>query len=467
MTNDSSLIEDITIQPVTEDRRRGKARHLFPVWFGVNIMPLTLVTGVLGTTVFGLPAGWAVLAMVIGNMLGAILMALHSVQGSRLGVPQMIQSRAQFGMYGALLVLGVVMFVYVGFLASILILARDTLGEIVHGLQGAGGLVLCTAITLAVVIVGYELFHRINRALLVLFGLAVVFLAASLITNWGEGSGSSLQFTGFGFMGMISAAAVWQVAYAPYVSDYSRYLPSTTSARSAFWYTYLGCVAGALPMMILGGLLVTLTSGSGSVADLVSLLPTGLKGFVLVMLFLGAIDAAVINLYGPSLTILTIIQTFKKSWVPSSSARAGAAMVVAIATLFVGLGFGADFLNSYVGFILFLTLLLIPWSIINLIDYYVVKKGEYDIRAFNDPSRGYGYVNIPAVAAYILTFLIELPFASTPFYTGPAATAIEGVDLTWVVGTVASVVLYLGFLKILPSGVTTPTLASTQIDAPL
>ena len=450
MPDNSTLIEDITIQPVAEDRRKGKASHLFPVWFGVNIMPLTLVTGVLGPTVFGLPAAWSVLAMIIGNLLGAILMALHSVQGARLGVPQMIQSRAQFGMYGALLVLAVGMFVYVGFLASILILARDTLGEFLTGLGGAGGLIICTAITLVVVIVGYELFHRINRVLVYLFGLAVVVLAISLISHAGDSSGaaSSLAFTGTGFMGMISTAAVWQIAYAPYVSDYSRYLPTATSSRSAFWYTYVGCVAGALPMMVLGALLVTVTSGSGTMADLVSLLPTVLRAFVLVMLFLGAIDAAVINLYGPSLTVLTIIQTFKTSWVPRSSARAVAAVGVAVITLFVGLGFGSDFLNSYVGFIYFLALLLIPWSIINLIDYYVVKKGEYDVRAFVDASRGYGHVNVPAVAAYILTFLIEVPFASTPFYTGPIATALNGADLTWVIGSAASIILYLGFLRI-------------------
>ena len=50
-TTDSSLIEDLTIQPVPEERRTGTARHLFSVWFGVQIMPLTLVMGVLGPTV--------------------------------------------------------------------------------------------------------------------------------------------------------------------------------------------------------------------------------------------------------------------------------------------------------------------------------------------------------------------------------------------------------------------------------
>ncbi|WP_264070655.1 purine-cytosine permease family protein [Mycolicibacterium komossense] len=452
-STNASFIEDLTIQPVPENRRKGTARNLFPVWFGVNIMPLTLVTGVLGTTVYGLPPVWAVVAILIGNLLGAVLMALHSVQGSKLGVPQMIQARAQFGMYGALLVLGVVILVYFGFLASILVLARDTLAILIPSFGGTFGLVVCAVLTLAAVVVGYDFIHRANRILLGLFGIAVLLLAVFLIIHASGGTAGSadLHFNGIGFMGMISAAAVWQIAYAPYVSDYSRYLPSGTSSRPAFWYTYLGCVAGAIPMMVLGALLVVVAGGDGSVADMVSLLPGPAKVFVLIMLFLGAIDAAVINLYGPSLTVLTMIQTFKPTWVPRALARNVIAVLVAIVTTVVAAGFASDFLNSYLGFITFLMTLLIPWSIINLVDYYIIKKGVYDPAAFIDSSRGYGNVNIPAVATYIVTFLIELPFASSPFYVGTVAAWLDGVDLTWLVGSVVSFVLYLGLMRLTAS----------------
>lgn len=449
-TTSSSLVEELTIQPVPEAQRRGEVRDLFPIWFGVNVMPLTLVTGVLGTMVYGLSIAWCVLAILIGNLLGAVLMALHSVQGSKLGVPQMIQARAQFGMYGALLVLGAVIFVYFGFLASILILARDTLALLFPFIDGVGGLILCAAITLVIVIVGHDLIHRANKVLLVLFGAAVVILAISLIAN-GSDLGiaqTKVGFNGIGFMGMISTAAIWQIAYAPYVSDYSRYLPSSTPSRPAFWYTYLGTVLGAVPVMILGALLITVVGGDGTVEDLVSLLPGPFKVFVLIMLFLGAIDAAVINLYGPSLTVLTIFQTFKPNWIPQARARNAVAVVVAILATVVAGYAASNFLDSYYGFIHFLSMLLIPWSIINLVDYYVIKKGEYDPEAFIDSTSGYGKFNVPAVVAYVVTFIVELPFSVT-FYVGPIAEALDGVDLTWAVGSVVSLVLYLGVIRLM------------------
>ena len=49
-----------------------------------------------------------------------------------------------------------------------------------------------------------------------------------------------------GFLGTASAAAVWQIAYAPYVSDYSRYLPKTTGAKPAFWMSYWGTTTGSI-----------------------------------------------------------------------------------------------------------------------------------------------------------------------------------------------------------------------------
>ncbi|WP_323990794.1 cytosine permease [Nguyenibacter sp. L1] len=49
-----STLESETIYPVPAARRYRTARDLFTVWFGPNLMMLTVVTGALSTTVFGL-----------------------------------------------------------------------------------------------------------------------------------------------------------------------------------------------------------------------------------------------------------------------------------------------------------------------------------------------------------------------------------------------------------------------------
>ena len=77
-----------------------------------------------------------------------------------------------------------------------------------------------------------------------------------------------------GFSASISAAALWQIAYAPYVSDYSRYMPRDTGARPAFWASYWGCTLGSFLPMVLGAV-VGLAAPSGNLMAGLALLTRG------------------------------------------------------------------------------------------------------------------------------------------------------------------------------------------------
>jgi len=58
---------------------------------------------------------WAAIAILLGIIIGTLFMAFHSAQGPKLGLPQMIQSRAQFGYYGSLLPVIVAVLLFIGF----------------------------------------------------------------------------------------------------------------------------------------------------------------------------------------------------------------------------------------------------------------------------------------------------------------------------------------------------------------
>jgi len=450
MENSDSSIEQITIHPVPESARTGVASHLFSIWFGVQIMPLTLITGVLGPTVFGLDLLWTIVAIVVGNLIGGIFMALHSAQGPRLGVPQMVQSRGQFGMYGSLLVLVVVVLMYLGFLGSILVLAAQSLQLMFTSLDSTAAIIISSVLTLVLVVFGYKMIHKLNRILMPVFGLAVIVTLVYILTAMGSHSAdtSALGYNTAGFFGMLSVAAVWQLAYAPYVSDYSRYLPSNVSARKTFNFTYWGTVVGSIPVMVIGALLPTVLGTSGSLADLTGIMPTVVLFLVALMFFLGSIDACVINLYGPALCVVTIGQTFSSGWRPRATTRALIAAVFCLVAAVLATVYASDFLVSYTNFILFLLYFLIPWSVVNLVDYYIVHKGNYDVDSFFKPRGGiYGSFNWPAVIAYILGVLIQIPFMSTTFYVGPVANQIGLVDTAWIVGSIATYLIYLGMVK--------------------
>lgn len=60
---------------------------------------------------------------------------------------------------------------------------------------------------------------------------------------------------------------------------------------------------------------------------------------------------------------------------------------------------------------------------INLVDFYIVRKGHYSIREIFNPSGMYGRWNWRGLLAYGTGFLVMIPFFSTPTYQGPAARA--------------------------------------------
>src|SRR3954468_15356683 len=202
-------LENSTIRPIPVNERHGTAADLFTVWFGTNFMLLTIVTGGLAVTVFALPFGWALVALGVGNLVGAVFMALHAAQGPTLGVPQMIQTRGQFGSLGSLLVVCIVLVMYVGFLASNLVLGGEALARIAPGMPDTPGIAVVGVISVIAAVFGYDLIHAYAR-ITTYFAGAVLALAFIWIV-WVHGLPpdflSRNAFNLSGFLSTISAAA--------------------------------------------------------------------------------------------------------------------------------------------------------------------------------------------------------------------------------------------------------------------
>jgi nucleobase:cation symporter-1, NCS1 family len=162
------------------------------------------------------------------------------------------------------------------------------------------------------------------------------------------------------------------------------------------------------------------------------------------------------NLYCGVLSSITLVHTFVPSWRAGAAARMVTATIITLIGLAIALFAAGNFLTNYTNFILLLLYVLVPWTAINLVDFYLVRHGEYDVNAFFTAEGGiYGRFNKPAIGCYVLGILIQLPFVSTELYTGPIAKALGGVDLSWIVGlTVISPVYYVLAQKLTPRVVT-------------
>lgn len=62
--------------------------------------------------------------------------------------------------------------------------------------------------------------------------------------------------------------------------------------------------------------------------------------------------------------------------------------------------------------------------------------------ALSDPNGRYGRWNARAIAIYVLGVLVQLPFISSSFYTGPFVDALGGTDISWILGLIVPGVVY-------------------------
>jgi NCS1 family nucleobase:cation symporter-1 len=438
-------IETRSIDWVPEDERHGRIWHQAPLWFLGNFQYFTIPIGFIGPGL-GLSLVWSIVAGVLGVLTGTVFMAFHATQGPTLGLPQMIQSRAQFGYRGVIVPLFATLFTYLAFnVADQVLLAQ--------GLNGAFGwnqdlvAIVCALGAGLLAIYGHDWVHRIFRVLLfvsfplmTIVTLGVIFGAAG-----GHAPKDPGGFVLAAFMAQFSAAAAYNITYAPYVSDYSRYLPADTTKRTIIASVFCGASGSAIWLMALGswlairlgatdGLVGLQTAGNNVIDHL-----GGLTAF-----FSAAALAATMgmNAYGGMLTVLTGVDSVK-SIKPGRSARIVTIIGLTLVWYVIGKSISASAVSTVFTSLTLMLYLLVPWTATNLMDFFFVRRGHYKIRDLFTPNGIYGAWAWRGLTAYAVGFAAEIPFMvlldiDGHSYIGPLAKQINDVDIAWIVGLIVS-----------------------------
>ncbi|HET6877228.1 MAG TPA: cytosine permease [Jatrophihabitans sp.] len=444
-----SGVETRSIDYVPLDERHGKLWHLGPLWFMSNAQIATLAVGLISITTGGTFL-WSVLAVVAGMLVGTLFMAFHSAQGPQLGLPQMIQSRPQFGYVGALLVWLFAYVQYAGFNVFNSILAAQSLNSTAHG-STKWWLVGVTVAAFAVALLGYDVIHRAERVLtvlmLIIFG---IFTIGLFFLHYPAGTFAFGTFKATPFLAQFCVVAGYQISWAIYVSDYSRYLPPDVTVRKTFYWTYWGSAVGGAWMMIAGcALVAALGVGAGGTFDTIGAINaagdhvfSGFGAVVLILAALGLVSVTALNMYGGSLTLISAVDSVRRIR-PTVAVRLVTIGVTAALSLVGALLATSNFLENFNNFLLLILYLFIPWTAVNLVDYYVVRRGHYAIAEIFNPRGMYGRWGWRGITSYLAGFAAMVPFfAVGSLYTGYVAEQLDGADISFFVGLPVAGVLY-------------------------
>ncbi len=312
-TESTSAIEARSIDYVPKNERHAKLSSQFSFWFLGNFHFFTVAIGFIGPSM-GLSTFWTFVAGALGIMLGTIFMAFHGSQGPEMGLPQMIQSRAQFGYRGVILALMATLFVFVGFnVVNITLLMSGLSTEF-----GISPMLICfltVSIGAILAIFGHDWMHKFFKYALLLslpiYGvltLAAVFGWISIPVQADAVPAQELGFNWVAFATQFAVAAGYNISYAPYVSDYSRYLPHNTNRAQLIARIFLGASISGAWMIGLGAWLAVNLKGTDALVALGQLagnLLPGSSSIVVALLALVFLPIIALNAYSAMLTVLT------------------------------------------------------------------------------------------------------------------------------------------------------------------
>jgi purine-cytosine permease-like protein len=215
----------------------------------------------------------------------------------------------------------------------------------------------------------------------------MVVLTAGVILGFADGAPPkhALGFSLAAFM----AAAAYNITYAPYVSDYSRYLPRRTPTRSIIASVFFGASGAAIWLIALGAFLAIRL---GATDGLLGVKTAGNNIFdplgSLVAFFLAAGLAATMgmNAYGGMLTMLTGVDSVRAIR-PTRAARVVTILALTVLWFVIGKSISTSAVGTVFSSLTLMLYLLVPWTATNLVDFFFVRRGHYEMLALTAGAR--------------------------------------------------------------------------------
>ena len=440
-------IENRHIDHIPAGARHGKPWHQFAFWWGGNVNVFNVVLGAV-TVSIGLTFWWALIAIAAGTLIGALLIALHATQGPRLGVPQSIQSRGQFGFYGAAFMFPAVLLLNVGFIAAELVIQAQAMTGVTAALSIPAWILVLAVPSIVIGIFGYRWIHRVMQATAIVVGISLIIM---LIQGLRHGALPAHQTTltrptlGL-FLAGVALLVIDMLSFGPFVSDYTRYLPANTSGRRLFWAIYAGSVLATFFSCAIGAYLAALLPALGPVAAI-----GAVSGkWALIIMALSLMNANTFNAYTGAFQVLAFASMWRRFRSESAAVRVIpylCVMAAGVVTAYLGY---QSFVTNLTNFLDVLLVIFLPWSAVNLADYFVIRRGAYDVASFFTADGAYGRFAWRGLLAYAIGLAAEWPFVSQPDYAGPLVKTLGGADISWLAGWFTAALAYLLLIALAP-----------------
>ncbi len=344
------------LEPIPAEQKIQSSLDLFLIFAGANVVATTFITG--ATVKAGLSFSSSIVAVALGSVIGALLVALLVPVGSKWGVPSIIALRAPLGRPGAHVVAVVLYLTNFAWIALNNVIAASVT-EVIFPAIGLPALAVALGVAATLIVAGGpRLVALANRAavpLMLVAGAVLAYLAVQVVGSIpGTPPASTLSM-----WQALDLVIAYQVSWILMFADYSRYSPSPS--RSGF-AVFASLSITSILGMGLGALLCAISGSTDPGAMLAAL---GSPPLGAALLAVATITTNFVNIYLSALALRSLLPKIKDGPAVLVTGLIGAALSV----------LSREWIDGYSGFMGVLGLILIPLGGVALAQFLPFPKG--------------------------------------------------------------------------------------------
>jgi putative hydroxymethylpyrimidine transporter CytX len=343
----------------TEPPRPLRFVDQLAMWGNLGISLFGPLTGALVATTVG-SVGLAIVAIVVGCALGALLLGASAIFGVTTGAPAMVSLRGLLGRRGSVLPTVLNIAQNIGWATMEIIVISTAAVAVIGNAWRWPFVILAGAVATLMAVRPLGSVRLLRKVMVWLVLAASVFLFVEVLL---QPARPIPQSAVLGFWPAVDLAVAGVVSFAPLAADYSRH---SRTRGAAFWGASLGYGLAAIAYYALGVFAVA-NLGAADVIKALVTLPAG--GIALAILLVDEVDEAFANVYSTTMSVQNLL--------PRIDRRVVAVIIGVLATLLAGL---LD-MSRYQSFLFLIGSVFVPLFAVAAVDFFVISKQRWDVTA--------------------------------------------------------------------------------------